>query len=100
MGYCKQHPAQNGYANYPDLFAQVFQISLCKIEQIRLKFCTDNRKPEFIPPPEIKWHLTGFEPATSEEGRKLILTSPTKTCALDPIPTSLLKSCVNQWMYC
>ena len=39
--------------------------------------------------------LTCFEPATSEEVRKLILTSPTKTCALDPISTSLLKSCVD-----
>ena len=66
-----------------------------KIERNRLKFRTDNRKPEFIPPPEIKCHLTCFEPATSEEVRKLILTSPTKTCALYPIPTSLLNSCVD-----
>ena len=43
----------------------------------------------------FKCHLTCFEPAISEEVRKLILTSPTKTCALDPIPTSLLKSCVD-----
>ena len=56
---------------------------------------TANRKTEFIPPPEIKCHLTCFEPATSEEVRKLILTSPTMTCALDPIPTSLLKSFVD-----
>ena len=27
--------------------------------------------------------------------RKLFLTSPTKTCALDPITTSLIKSCVD-----
>ena len=39
--------------------------------------------------------LTCFEPATSEEVRKLILTSPTNTCVLDPIATSLLKSCVD-----
>ena len=58
-----------------------------------MKYCTENRKPEFIPPPEIKCHLQCFERATSEEVRKL--TSPTKTCALDPIPTSLLKSCVG-----
>ena len=37
---------------YP-LFAQVFQLSF-KIEKIQLKFRTDNRKPEFVPPPEIK----------------------------------------------
>ena len=50
---------------------------------------------KFISPPGIKCHLTCFEPATSEEVRKLIPTSPTKTCSLDPKPTSLLKSCVN-----
>ena len=66
-----------------------------QIEKIRLKLRTDYHKPEFIPPPEIKCPLTSFEPVTSEEVRKLILTSPTKTCALDPIPTSLLKSCVD-----
>ena len=32
---------------------------------------------------------------SSEEVRKLILTSPIKTCALDSIPTSILKSCVD-----
>ena len=30
------------------------------IEKIRLKFCTDNRKPEFIPPPEIKMSFDTF----------------------------------------
>ena len=79
----------------PSLCASFSTFFVDKIEKIRSKFRTDNRKPEFIPPPEIKCHLTCFEPATSEEVRKLILTSPTKTCALDPIPTSLLKSCVD-----
>ena len=78
----------------PSLCASFSIFFADKIEKIRLKFCTDNRKREFISPPEIKCHLTCFEPATSEEVRKLILTSPTKTCALDPIPTSLLRSCV------
>ena len=46
----------------------------------------DKNRLKFIQHPEMKCHLTCFEPATSEEVRKLILTSPTKTCALDPIP--------------
>ena len=79
----------------PSLCASFSTFLVHKIEKIRLKFRTDNCKPKFIPPPEIKCYLTCFEPATSEEVRKLILTSPTKTCALDPIPTSLLKSCVD-----
>ena len=32
-----------------------------------------------------------FQPVTEEEIRKLIVESPTKTCILDPIPTSLTK---------
>ena len=91
----KAMPSMPDSTDLPSLCASFSTFFVDKIEKIRLKFRTDNRKPEFIPPPEIKCHLTCFEPATSEEVRKLILTSPTKTCALDPIPTSLLKSCVD-----
>ena len=59
MGYCEKHSAQKGYAIYARFNRSI--ISLCfspffvdKIEKNRLKLCTDNRKPEFIPPPEIK----------------------------------------------
>ena len=88
-------PSMPDSTDLPFLCASFPTFFVDKIEKNRLKFCTDNRKPKFIPPPEIKCHLTCFEPATSEEVRKLILTSPTKTCALDLLPTSLLKSCVD-----
>lgn len=39
--------------------------------------------------------LQGFTPATEEEVRRLVLSSPTKSSDLDPIPTSLLKSCID-----
>ena len=91
----KDMPSMPDSTDLPSLCASFSTFFVDKIEKIRLKFRTDNRKPEFIPPPEIKCYLTCFQPATSEEVRKLILTSPTKTCALDPIPTSLLKSCVD-----
>ena len=39
--------------------------------------------------------MTCCEPATTDEVKKLILTSPSKTCDLDPIPTELLKSCLD-----
>ena len=88
-------PSMPDSTDLPSLCASFSTFFVDKIEKNRLKFRTDNRKPEFIPSPEIKCHLTCFEPATSEEVRKLILTSPTRTCALDPIPTSLLKSCAD-----
>ena len=91
----KAMPSMPDSTDLPSLYASFSTFFVDKIETNRLKFRTDNRKPEFVPPPEIKCHLTCFVPATSEEVRKLILTYPTKTYALDPIPISLLKSCVD-----
>ena len=84
-------PSMPDSTDLPPLCASFSTVFVDKIEKILLKFCPDHRKTEFIPALEIKCPLTCFEPATSEEVRKLMLTSPTKTCALDPIPTSLLK---------
>ena len=39
--------------------------------------------------------LSQFEPVTDELIRELILKSPTKSCMLDPIPTSLTKQCLD-----
>ncbi|MCG8430354.1 MAG: reverse transcriptase family protein, partial [Candidatus Omnitrophica bacterium] len=39
--------------------------------------------------------LDCFRPTTKEEVKKLVLSLPPKSCALDPIPTSLLKRCID-----
>ena len=78
----KAMPSMPDSTDLPSLNASFSTFCVDKIEKNRLKFCIDNRIPEFIPPPEIKCHLTCFEPATSEEVRKLILTSSTKTCVV------------------
>jgi hypothetical protein len=39
--------------------------------------------------------LTHFMPATESEIRKIIKSSPSKSCSLDPLPTTLLKSCLD-----
>ena len=36
-----------------------------------------------------------FSEVSEETVRKIIMGSPSKTCALDPIPTPLLKKCIN-----
>ena len=36
-----------------------------------------------------------FQLVTEEEIRKLTVESPTKTCMLDPIPSSLTKECLS-----
>lgn len=37
-----------------------------------------------------------FAPVTQSEVRKIILASPCKSCELDPIPTWLLKECIDE----
>ena len=40
--------------------------------------------------------IRDFKPATMKEVRKIIMDSPNKSCELDPIPTKLLKKCVDE----
>ena len=42
--------------------------------------------------------LSQFEPVTEKVIRELIIKSPTKICMLDPIPTSLTKQCLNDFV--
>ncbi len=40
-------------------------------------------------------YLTDFQPATEDEVKRLIMDSASKSCSLDPIPTTLLKDCIT-----
>ena len=42
--------------------------------------------------------LTDFTAASCEEVRKLLMSSPSKSCELDPIPTFLLKQCIDSFV--
>jgi hypothetical protein len=39
--------------------------------------------------------MTVFRPASPDEIRKIVMKAPLKSCELDPIPTHILKSCVD-----
>ena len=41
-------------------------------------------------------HFNTFSQMSEESIRKIIMQSPTSTCSLDPIPTELLKACVDE----
>ena len=60
-----------------------------------MKFCDPEQNVPHIPPPEINFPMTSFEPATADEVKKLILSSQDKSSDLDPLPTKLLKSCLE-----
>ncbi len=43
----------------------------------------------------LRVYLTAFESLTQEQVRKFIVKSPCKSCSLDPIPTALLRECLD-----
>ena len=45
--------------------------------------------------PQLSSPLASFEPATTAEVRKIIMSSPSKFCDLDPLPTVLLKASLD-----
>ena len=45
---------------------------------------------------EIKSQINVFERASEDEIKKLIMSSSSKSCDLDPIPTSVLKNCPDK----
>ena len=44
---------------------------------------------------EIRSKMNVFERASKDEIKKLILSSSSKSCDLDPIPTGVLKNCLD-----
>ena len=61
-----------------------------------MNFTNDVHNTPVIESPTVKSRMTRFElVATADEVRKLIINSPSKTCDLDPIPTELLKYCLD-----
>ena len=46
-------------------------------------------------PPDTRAVLHEFVPLSEAEVRRLVLTSPCKPCDLDPIPTTLVRDCID-----
>ena len=40
--------------------------------------------------------LTNFPTATIQEVKEVVMKAPNKSCSLDPIPTTLVKSCIDK----
>ena len=66
-----------------------------KIARIRAHLNTDSHS-ETYEQPLTDTKFTIFRATTSNEIRSLILTSNNSSCILDPIPTKLLKQCVDE----
>ena len=84
------------FQSIPTSFSESFSIFFMeKIEKIRMNFTNDVHNMPDNKSPTVKSRMTCFELATADELRKLIINSPSKTCDLDPIPSKLLKSCLD-----
>ena len=66
-----------------------------KIETIHSKFPDKVQNIPQVQKPEIRSKMNVFERASEDEIKKLILSASSKSCDLDPIPTSMLKNCFD-----
>lgn len=83
---------------FPEQRAQDFvEFYRDKIINIRNSLQTDliPHEPLYQDEDRQEVELSEFIPTTIEEIKKIITTSPNKFCSLDPIPTWLLKECVD-----
>ncbi len=83
-------PESTSLANLAEGFGTFFAD---KISRIRSSFTV----PHVSCPPQLPVPVTlsSFPLVSDSEVRKLIESAPVKSCDLDPIPTQLLKSCVD-----
>ena len=66
-----------------------------KIRLIRSAFLDHTLSTVNVASPRVNSLLVSFEPATADEVKTIIMSSPNKSCELDPLPTVLLKSCLD-----
>ena len=85
-----------------DLANQFCEFFLNKIETIRRNLCASNNSSNTmfdILSADKRFtgeHLSSFTSTSISEVSKIIQSAPSKHCELDPIPTHLLKSCLNE----
>ena len=67
-----------------------------KIAKIRSSFGTDTESSTTSMETYTGSEFCSFTPLSQDNVRKLIMASPCKSCECDPIPTQLLKTCVDE----
>ena len=65
----------------------------------RSTFPDHTLNPVQVDSQQVNSPLATFTPATADEVRKIIMSSPNKSCDLDPLPTTLLKACLDKLLY-
>ena len=91
-------PSSISIASLPDKFLEFFT---SKIELIRQNFTANSLHVEQEPSILVHESFSGtpfisFQQVTCDQVKKTILNMPKKACDLDPIPSSLLFSCLDE----
>ena len=84
-------PDHSSIAALPNTFSYFF---INKISIIWSSFLSDSSS-NVLNPPNTREVLQNVTHATDDEVRRLVLTAPCKSSDLDPIPTSLMKDCID-----
>ena len=85
-----QYPDYDSINSLVEGFSDYF---IGKIELIRAKLDAVDCELPLDTPCDVSF--SDFSPFSSDDVRKLIMKSPTKSCSLDPIPSTLLKECLD-----
>ena len=88
-------PDHDNIAELVDRFADYFNDKIQVIRDDIAKVLNDSEPPE-LQSPDINEFLSVLSPASEEEVHRLIKRSATKSCDLDPLPTWLLKLCLEE----
>ena len=97
----RQLPVHTSKAELAESFSDYFEDKIIKIRS-GLESSKANIQPfspameAEIEPPYQGTPLTEFRPATLEEVTTIISKSKSKSCSLDPIPTTVLKDCIAE----
>ena len=98
----EQYPKHSDPAMLANDFGRFFTQ---KIDDIRSKLDRidpSSNQPDYSTRSSVQEHsyagtpFTNFEPISSEGIKKLVLNAPNKTCDNDPIPTKIVKDCINE----
>ena len=93
--YIIPSPALPEFTSVKSLCDHFSRYFVDKIETIRSEFPDKVQNIPQVQKPEIRSKINVFERASEDEIKKLILSSSSKSCDLDPIPTSVLKNCLD-----
>ena len=75
-----------------DGFLKFFSEKVEKVESVR-SATSGHRPPEILLTAVTS--LSNFRACTRDEALAIVMCSPSKSCSLDPIPTTILKECID-----